>query len=138
METKNAKVLVVDDDVDFLETTEITLSTAGYQVTTARSAEEGISLARDERPDVIILDLMMEHSDAGFALAHQVRRSAELANVPMIMVTSAAREGAFRFDLSGEEERRWIKVDQILNKPITGAELLARVDQALAGQAAQQ
>lgn len=137
METKETKVLVVDDDVDFLETTEITLSSAGYEVATARSAEEGLSMARETRPDLIILDLMMEHSDAGFAFAHQIRRSPELAEVPMIMVTSVAREGDFRFDLSGEEERRWIKVDQIVNKPVTGAELLARVEQALKAQAKQ-
>jgi CheY-like chemotaxis protein len=131
MEKMKSSVLIVDDDVDYLEASEATLSAAGYAVTTARSADEGITLAREIRPNLVILDLMLEHTDAGFALAHQIRSTPELADIPLIMVTSAAREAGYRFDLSSEEERRWIKVDRILNKPVTGAELLANVAEAL-------
>ena len=131
MEKTKSSVLIVDDDVDYLEASEATLSAAGYAVITARSADEGITLAREIRPNLVILDLMLEHTDAGFALAHQIRSTPELADIPLIMVTSAAREAGYRFDLSSEEERRWIKVDRILNKPVTGAELLANVAEAL-------
>jgi DNA-binding response OmpR family regulator len=123
-------VLVIDDDIDFLETTEVVLSGAGYEVATARSGEEGVAQANGVRPDVVILDLMLEHPDEGFSVAHQFKKSAELATVPIIMVTSVARDAGFRFDLNSPEARRWIKVDKLLSKPITGVELLARVAEA--------
>ncbi len=127
MSADKGRVLVIDDDVDFLDSTEATLASAGYEVVTAKTGEEGYAQACEKRPDVIVLDLMLEHTDTGFSLAHKIRRTPELADVPMIMVTSVARETGFRFNLAGEDERRWIKVNQLLHKPVTGADLLARI-----------
>ncbi|MHB1006241.1 MAG: response regulator [Chloroflexota bacterium] len=130
--TAQGRVLIIDDDIDFLETAEAVLAGAGYEVTTARSGEEGVSQANGAHPDVIILDLMLEHPDAGFTVAHTLKNTPELASVPIIMVTAVAREAGFRFDLNSEEARKWIKVERLLNKPIPGAELVARVREATA------
>lgn len=129
-------MLVIDDDIDFLESTEAVLAGAGYEVITARSGEEGLAQAEGVRPNVVILDLMLEHPDQGFAVAHKLRQTPGLAEVPIIMVTSVAREAGFRFDLNSPEARRWIKVDKLLNKPVASADLLARVAEAT-GQAPQ-
>ncbi len=127
MSADKGRVLVIDDDVDFLDSTEATLASAGFEVTTAKTGEEGFAEACEKRPDVIVLDLMLEHTDTGFSVAHKIRCTPELAGVPVIMVTSVAKEAGFRFDLAGEDERRWIKVSRLLNKPVTGADLLAKI-----------
>jgi CheY-like chemotaxis protein len=125
------KVLIIDDDVDFLEISAATLASAGYSVTTAKSGEEGLAAAAEVTPDVVLLDLMLEKPDMGFTVAHQLRKQPELKEVTILLVTAAARETGFRFDLASPEDRRWIKVDRILNKPIARAELLARVAEAI-------
>jgi CheY-like chemotaxis protein len=131
--TGTKRVLIIDDDVDFLETSEVTLTGAGYSVTTAKSAEEGLSVAAEAKPDVVLLDLMLERPDAGFTVAHELRRRPEMKEVPILLVTAAARDTGFRFNLDSPEDRRWIKVDRILNKPLTRADLIAKVAEAVSG-----
>ncbi len=76
---------------------------------------------------------MLEKPDAGFTVAYQLRRQPDLQQVPILLVTAAARDTGFRFNLDSPEDRRWIKVDRILNKPLTRNDLLARVAEAISG-----
>jgi CheY-like chemotaxis protein len=131
IESAKGKVLIIDDDVDFLEISATTLTSAGYTVSTAKSGEEGLAAAAEVKPDVVLLDLMLEKPDMGFTVAYQLRKQPEMKDVPILLVTASARDTGFRFDLASPEDRRWIKVDRILNKPVTRIDLLAIVAEAV-------
>ena len=84
------KILFVDDDRDFLQSQTIFFSSRGYEVLTAESAEEALKLLEKEMPDIIFLDLMMEHFDTGFTLSHQIRKDDRFKDVPLVMLSGVA------------------------------------------------
>jgi CheY-like chemotaxis protein len=127
-----AKVLIVDDDQDLLAGQKAFLEGKGYQVETAASMAEGLARLAGFKPDLILADLMMEHYDTGFVFCKKVRDDPELAHVPIIMQTAAPRELGFTLDAYNEKARRWMKVDEILNKPVPLEDLIGRIEQRLA------
>ena len=81
------KILLVDDDPDFIQAVSAMFQSQGYITATAHSAEEGYSGALEFRPDLIILDVNMETEGAGFDLNRRIRKNADFAGVPIIMLT---------------------------------------------------
>jgi CheY-like chemotaxis protein len=132
------KIFFVDDDRDFLRGQTIFFSSRGYQVLTAESSEEALKVLEKETPDLIFLDLMMEHYDTGFTLSHQIRKDDRFQNIPMVMLSGVASATGQRFDREGEGLRKWSKLDAFLDKPVTGKELLRVVEEKLgrSGEAA--
>ncbi len=124
-----AKILLVDDDPDFLEMHKAVLQSRGYEVFTAASAQEGLGRVRAEMPDLIILDLMMEKHDAGFSFSKAVKTDPLFRTIPILMVTSVAEATGYRFSL--EEDGYWMKTDDFLNKPVPPEVLLEAVDKLL-------
>ena len=123
------RVLLVDDDPDQVTAATVALELAGYDVLSASSGAEGLARARAERPDAIVLDVMMETMGAGFTLARTLRADADFDAVPLIMLTGVNREGpGIRF---GADED-WNPVDTFLDKPVTADRLVEEVDRALA------
>lgn len=127
------KILIIDDDVDFVEIQKTVLESHGYEVRHAFNGKEGLALAAGYKPDLILLDLMMEHYDTGFVVAKKLKEDPALAGVPILMLSGVARETGVKFDLDSNAERAWIKADFFLNKPVRAEELVARVA-ALLGQ----
>jgi CheY-like chemotaxis protein len=125
------KILFVDDDRDFLRSQTIFFAARGYEVLTAESAEEALQLLGEETPDLIFLDLMMEHADSGFTLSHQIRKEERFRNVPLMMLSGVAGSTGQRFDQEGEGLKKWSKLDAFLDKPVTGRELLRVVEEKL-------
>jgi CheY-like chemotaxis protein len=82
------------------------------------------------RPDIAVVDVMMENPDAGFVLCHRIRKKDP--SIPVILVTSVNSETGMDFDLSTEEDRVWIKADAMLAKPIRFEQLLGEIDRLLA------
>ena len=123
------KILLVDDDPDFLEMHKAVLQNHGYDVLTATSGQEGLERVRAEIPDLIILDLMMEKHDAGFSFSKTVKTDPLFRKIPILMVTSVAEATGFRFSL--EEDGYWMKTDDFLDKPVMPKILLERVDKLL-------
>jgi CheY-like chemotaxis protein len=82
------KVLVVDDDPDFVEITRLALMSAGHQVVTASDGKQAIEVARREIPDVMLLDIMMSTVLDGLHVSHVLREEPALRNMKVIMVTS--------------------------------------------------
>jgi CheY-like chemotaxis protein len=117
------RIVIVDDDPDFLEFARIVLSSAGYQVDTAMSADEGLTLIRFAVPDLIITDVMMSYTLEGIELAHEITHDPVLANVPLLVVTSIART----VDSVGFDEETEQAVKGFLTKPISPDELLTRI-----------
>jgi len=124
-----AHILLVDDDEDFLYQHKIQLEHAGYRVTTAAGRAEAESLLDGDRPDLAILDLMMEQHDDGFVLSHHLRR--KLPGLPVILVTAVTAETGIRFAPTSAAERAWVGADAFLAKPIRFEQLRREVERLL-------
>jgi len=127
-----AKVLIVDDDKDLLVGQRAFLEKRGYQVETASSATEGLKRLESFTPDLILADLMMEHYDTGFVFCKKVKDDPRMAAVPIIMQTSAPKELGFTLEAYNERARKWMKVDEILTKPVPLEDLVGKIEQHLA------
>jgi len=123
-----AKILVVDDDPDFIEMTRVVLEKAGHLVVTAVSGDEGYTRARQERPALIILDVIMDSVLDGVSTSQRLHDDSELRDLPVIMVTSIANTDYAELFPTDE----YIHIDAFLSKPITPAALLRQVDRLLA------
>ena len=124
-------VLLVDDDVDFLEVNRLALEKAGYQVLTAHDGSEGFTRATEAPIDVAILDVMMRTPHEGFELARRLRKNEPTAKIPLLMLTSInavnAQKG-FPFRLSdADRDDLWLPVDKFIDKPVSAADLVALV-----------
>jgi CheY-like chemotaxis protein len=122
------KILIVDDDPDLREGQKALLEGNGYEVRTAGSMEEGLAALERFIPEVILVDLMMEHYDAGFVFCAKVRDNPDLADVPIIMQTSAHEKLGFTPDSYDEKARSWMKADRILTKPVAPEDLLKIIE----------
>ena len=121
-------ILIVDDDVDFIATGRAALESAGYRVVAADDAESGFAAAMAERPGLILLDLMMEETDSGVRLAHQLRREPATKDIPIVILTGVRRATGFDFTPITREDYEWIGADAWVEKPVA--------PRALAGLAA--
>ena len=110
------KIMVVDDDVDFLMQMNMQLEASGYSVVTVETAAAAREMLNQKRPDLIIVDLMLEDPDAGFSLCYHIKKSDP--DMPVIMVTAVSGETGLTFDAETSEERAWIKADCVLAKPV--------------------
>ena len=123
------KILIVDDDEDFLFQHRIQLENAGFDVAAASSRGEAEARVAEFVPDLAILDLMMEHHDDGFVLSHALKR--RFPGLPVILVTAVTSETGLVFDPASPEERAWVGADALLAKPIRFEQLRREVDRLL-------
>lgn len=135
MATK-AKILIVDDDADFAKSTKMILLADGYEVVIASDGKEGLRKIQEEKPDLVILDIMMESIFEGFSLVSSVRSDPQLAafkNIPILMVSSVRSDTGSRFAFEDEEDMGSLsEPDDYLDKPFKPKELLDRVAELLA------
>jgi DNA-binding response OmpR family regulator len=121
-------VLLVDDDIDFLTQHKLLLEKAGFTVLSAQGQKQAEEILQTARCDLAIVDLMMEHTDGGFALCYHIKKKDP--TVPVILVTGVTHEAGMDFDTTTEEERSWVKADAMLTKPFRFEQLqreIARV-----------
>ncbi len=109
-------ILIVDDDPDFLEQMRLQLEAAGYEVVTVETASAARELLERRRPDLVLVDLMMEQPDAGFTLCYHIKRHDP--TIPVVVVTAVTSTTGLSFDAETEEERAWVKADALLAKPV--------------------
>jgi CheY-like chemotaxis protein len=109
-------ILVVDDDPDFLFQMEAMLKKAGHRVVTADGQKTAEEILKTLRPDLAVVDLMMEHADGGFALSYHIKKKDP--SIPVILVTAVVSETGIEFDAATDEERSWVKADAFLSKPV--------------------
>jgi DNA-binding response OmpR family regulator len=122
-------ILVVDDDPDILEQVGLILGHEGFRVVTAGGREEGEGQLLAFRPDLAILDLMMEHPDSGFVLCHHIKKL--YPETPVILLTAVTAQTGISFDSQSSSGRSWVKADQILDKPVRSEQLLSEVRRLL-------
>lgn len=123
-----AKILLIDDDKDFVEATKLVLESKPYEVITAYNGSEGLQKAKTEKPDLIILDIIMPVKD-GFNAAEELKKDPELNKVPVIMLTSFAdRRGETSLSVS---QGLTLDTEDYVDKPVAPEELLKRVEKLL-------
>lgn len=122
-------ILVVDDDPDFRDQMRTHLEAEGYAVVPAATQREAEDLIAKGMPDLAIVDLMMENMDSGFALCYHIKKRDPAR--PVILVTGVAHETGLEFDAATDEERRWIKADVSLDKPVRFEQLMREVHRLL-------
>lgn len=122
-----AKVLVVDDDPDFVKITTKVLEKAGHEVVSASNGAKALQVMRQNTPDVVLLDIMMSYILDGLDVSREMAEDPTLKDIPVIMVTSLTGvQGSGMFPTD-----EYIPVDEWLSKPVDPETLLARVNAAL-------
>jgi len=130
-----AKVLLVDDDPDFLEQHRLMLEGMGFAVVTAESSAAAVEVADRERPEAFVLDLMMEQADSGARLSRTLRRDPRFRRAPIVLLTSVSDEMGFEFHRNPQEVLEWMKADAWFDKPAPVGELAATLRRLLAERA---
>jgi len=127
---KNPKILIVDDDPDIIKALEIILESQQFEVVSAKTKAEGMSKILAEKPDLLILDVMMEEISDGFDLSREIRSHNEFANIPIIMYTAIDQTTGVNFKSAfGQTDK--LPIDAYLEKPVTPTLLLAEVNKLL-------
>jgi CheY-like chemotaxis protein len=122
-------VLLVDDDRDYLAQMQMQLEAASYQVYAAESENEAEELLKTIKPDVAVVDLMMENMDGGFVLCHRIKKMDP--KIPVIMVTAVSAETGMEFDAASGADRAWLKADALLTKPARFEQLKREIERVL-------
>lgn len=115
------KILLVDDDVDLVKVMSGALESKAYQVIVAYNGQEGLEKARKEKPDLVVLDILMPIAD-GFVFADQFRKDPSLAKVPVLALTSFSESLGQPFPF---------EVSEYIVKPIKPKDLVAKVEEFL-------
>jgi CheY-like chemotaxis protein len=123
-----AKILVVDDDPDFVEYMRTVLESADYRVVSAGNSEQGMLALTREKPDLVVLDVIMSSVLDGLSMSQRMAEDPDLKHVPVVMVTSIANTDYLALFPTDES----IHIDAFLTKPIAPAELLRQVDRLVA------
>lgn len=125
MAEKVKTVLLVDDDVDFVESNKDLLEAEGYRVIAAYDGASGLEMARKERPDLMILDVMMATQTEGFEVSRKIPLTPELKHMAVLLVTGIRK--AMHLPFKFEPDESWLPVADILEKPVAPEKLLAEV-----------
>ncbi|MFL7812441.1 MAG: PleD family two-component system response regulator [Anaerolineales bacterium] len=123
-----SKILIVDDDPHFGDAAQILMEHDGHQVERAFSGKEGLQKAVDNRPDLVILDVMMETVLEGVTLTKKLHQNPRTTDIPVLMVSSIANSdyaGLFPTD-------EYIYIDAFLTKPVDPVRMVRKVHRILA------
>ena len=116
-------VLLIDDDRELVTAHKLLLEEAGYRVSAAYDGRSGLELARAEKPDLVILDIIMGTPEAGFELCRELRADASLKNSRLLVLSAVGRQ----FQMAFEPDSLWLPADRFLEKPVDAETLLAEV-----------
>jgi CheY-like chemotaxis protein len=118
---RKPKILLIDDDVDFVQATNKVLRSKPWEVSVAINGEEGLQKARKEKPDLVLLDIMMPVKD-GFVVAEEFGKDPLLSKIPVLALTSFSGSLGWPFPF---------EVAEYLNKPIRSQQLLDKIEKHL-------
>ena len=127
----NEKIVIVDDDQDIRDSVQVILESRGYTVVGAADKKTGIAAVKAEKPDLIILDVMMESYSDGFDLARTFKEDVEFKDTPIVMMTGAQEKTGIDFRTAAGDST-WLPVDGFLDKPVDPNTLLEEIAKHLA------
>ena len=123
------KIAIIDDNTDYLFTMKTFLSRNGYEVVTAPDGKKGMDIIREEKPDLVMLDVMMETTFSGFEVCRQIRNDAALKRTPIIGITGMADEIGVK--LNKDDDSEYFSPDAIFDKPVDKEALLKTIQDLL-------
>jgi DNA-binding response OmpR family regulator len=126
------KILIIEDDADLVAAMKKMLENKGHNVVVAYDPEEGNEKLRQEKPDLIILDVMFgsRGESKGFDFAHDLRSNKQIADIPILMLTAINSEKP-DFNFSPDTDGEFLPVDSFLDKPVKSEELCLKVETLL-------
>ena len=128
---KAQMVLIVDDDPSFVTAIAPVLESKGYQLETAHNKEEAMEKIEKDKPDLILLDIMMERITDGFNLCYKLKHDPEMKKIPVLAVSAITKETGFK--VSPATDGEYFEADDYMEKPVNLPELLERVEKLLKG-----
>jgi CheY-like chemotaxis protein len=126
---KMAKILIIDDDPNFVEATKAILESKSYKVVAAYDKNEGMEKINSEKPDLILLDIMMKKLDDGFTLCYKLKHDPELKKIPVLAISAITKETGLKF--SSETDGEYFEADDYVEKPVKADDLLERIEKLL-------
>ena len=118
-----AKILIVDDEATFIKLAQIRLESSGYEVITAKDGEEGLEKAKSEKPDLIMLDVVMPEMD-GYQVCRLLKKDAQYNKIPIILFTGKAKD---KFEIVGSK----VGANVTIRKPFDLSNVLAMIEKLL-------
>ena len=128
MEVKE-KIAIIDNNTDYLFSTETFLSRNGFKVVTAEDGKTGMDLIKKEKPDIVLLDVMMESLFSGFEVCRQLKSDPELKKIPVIGISGMADEINVKF--KGKKDSEYFNPDLFFEKPVNKEMLLSKIKELL-------
>ena len=129
MDDRKPKILMVDDDEEYSALISGVLRNRGFEVVTASSADEALESVTSEMPQLIILDVMMEHFDSGFALSKSIRK--DHGHIPTILLSAIGQETGIDFEPKSEEQLDRMHADAFLDKGVAANDLVLKIRELL-------
>ncbi len=131
---EKSKILIVDDDQDLTNSMKIALESEQFTVLSAASRTEGMEKIRNDKPDLIILDVMMNTWSDGFEMSRELKQDPRFKNIPILILTAVKEKSGIDFkSTAGDPD--WLPVDGFLNKPAEPQVLIAEVKRILSQKA---
>ena len=127
---QSSKILIIDDDPDITEAMKVVLQTENYQVQTATNGTEGMEQVKNNTPDLIILDVMMDTPREGFLINRELKKDPAYKNIPVLMITAVKEKTGIDFKPEAGDPA-WLPVEDFLDKPIKPEVLLEKVQALL-------
>jgi len=123
--SQNKKILIVDDDPDFAAAIQKILTSNNYDVDVAGNVEEGMRAIEEKRPDLILLDVIMEKYDDGFNMCYDLKHDDRYRAIPVIIITAVTEVTGLKFDPKTDGE--YLEAEEYVQKPISAEVLLNKV-----------
>ncbi len=123
------KILIVDDDKDYSESLMLMLESYGYIVEQAYNIREGKASIINEKPQLIILDVMMEKMTDGFDLCRELKANQALSSIPILMLTAITDKTGIKYSL--EEDSEYLPADDYISKPISFSDLISKAERLI-------
>jgi len=125
-----AKILITDDDQDIRDSVQALLESRNYEVITAADSIEGMEKIKSEKPDLIILDLMMATWQDGFEMARELKKDPQYKEIPILMMTGVKEQTGINFK-PAVGDPTWCPVEGFLDKPVKPDILIAEIEKLL-------
>ena len=121
------KILVIDNDADFVESVCALLNAKGYKAIFANSGKEGIEKLQSEKVDMVLLDIMMERRTEGIEVVKKIKNNIETQNIPVIIITGIRKKLNLTFGF--EVDEKWLPAKTILEKPVKPEVILKTIEE---------
>lgn len=125
-----AKIVIIDDDQDIRDSVQVILESQGYAVTSAANKDDGLAQVKSDKPDLIVLDVMMDGFSDGFELAREIKAEPDLKETLIVMMTAVTEKTGIEFKSSAGDPT-WLPVDAYIDKPVEPEALLVEIERLL-------